>query len=53
MTNGRDLAEIILVFADICTVDPRRFSRLDSGTATANYHDYISRSLVLHFPTGL
>ena len=42
MTNGRELAEIILVFADIDNVDPKRFGRLDTATITANYHDYIT-----------
>lgn len=38
--TGRHLEEVILIFADMDTVDPKRFSKLDVSTVTANHYDF-------------
>ena len=38
--TGRHLEEVILIFADMDNVDPKRFSKLDVSTVTANHYDF-------------
>ena len=38
--TGRHLEEVILIFADMDNVDPKRFSKLDIATVTANHYDF-------------
>merc|ERR1719427_217787 len=38
--TGRHLQEVILIFADMDEVDPKRFGKLDVATITANHYDF-------------